>query len=119
VDGSPLEAFSANGNTFQGMGTSPGRVAGTARIVEDPTGRRLHKSDILIAKTTDPGWTPVLSRVGGMVIEEGGLLNHCSIVARELKIPAVVGIHGATHRIADGALITIDGGLGVVRVEEE
>ena len=54
-----------------------------------------------------------------MVVEEGGLLNHCSIVARELKIPAVVGIYGATRRINDGSLITIDGGLGVVRIEEE
>jgi pyruvate,water dikinase len=119
IDGIPLTDFTTNRHTFQGMGTSPGRVAGTARIVEDPTDRQLHKSDILIAKTTDPGWTPVLSRVGGMVIEEGGLLNHCSIVARELKVPAVVGIYGATHRILEGARITIDGGLGLVRIEEE
>jgi pyruvate,water dikinase len=47
------------------------------------------------------------------------LLNHCSIVARELKVPAIVGIRQATRRIRDGALISIDGGLGIVRLEEE
>jgi pyruvate,water dikinase len=54
-----------------------------------------------------------------MVIEEGGLLNHCSIVARELGIPAVVGVRRATGIIPENARITIDGGMGLVRIEEE
>jgi pyruvate,water dikinase len=53
-----------------------------------------------------------------MVVEEGGLLNHCSIVARELGVPSVVGVHRATRRIQDNDLITIDGGLGVIRIED-
>jgi pyruvate,water dikinase len=47
------------------------------------------------------------------------LLNHCSIVARELRVPAVVGVRQATRRIREGAVITIDGGLGLIRVEED
>jgi phosphohistidine swiveling domain-containing protein len=54
-----------------------------------------------------------------LVVEEGGLLNHCSIVARELRIPAVVGVHNATRRIPEGARIVIDGGQGLVRIEDE
>jgi pyruvate,water dikinase len=54
--------------------------------------------------------------VGGMVMEEGGLLNHCSIVARELGVPSIVGVQGATRQIRDNDRVTIDGGLGVVRI---
>jgi rifampicin phosphotransferase len=51
-------------------------------------------------------------------MEEGGLLNHCSIVARELGIPSIVGVSRATHLIPEGAQVTIDGGAGMVRIEE-
>ena len=94
-------------------------MTGRARIVRHPTAAEGIDGEILVAENTDPGWTPILSMVGGMVVEEGGLLNHCSIVARELKVPAIVGIRQATRKIPDGALISIDGGLGIVRIEEE
>jgi pyruvate,water dikinase len=110
--------FQTQGMQIRGIGTSPGRVRGRAKIVDDPGQADLQKGDIIIAKNTDPGWTPILSIVGGMVMEEGGLLNHCSIVARELRIPSIVGVNGATQRIKDNDLITIDGGLGVVLIED-
>ena len=72
-----------------------------------------------MAANTDPGWPPILSLAGGLVVEEGGLLNHCSIVARELRIPAVVGVRNATRRIPEGARIVIDGGQGLVRIEDD
>jgi pyruvate,water dikinase len=109
--------FQTQGMLIRGIGTSPGRVRGRAKIVDDPTRADIQKGDIIIAKNTDPGWTPVLSIVGGMVMEEGGLLNHCSIVARELKVPSIVGVPRATQRIKNNDLITIDGGLGVVIIE--
>jgi pyruvate,water dikinase len=108
-----------HGEVLQGIGTSPGAASGRARIVTDPTRMRINSGEILIAENTDPGWTPILSTLDGMVIEEGGLLNHCSIVARELRIPAVVGIRQATQIIPDGAKITIDGSMGLVRIEED
>ena len=86
--------------------------------MDDPAQSNIQKGDILIARNTDPGWTPVLSIVGGMVMEEGGLLNHCSIVARELGIPSVVGVHRATRRIRDNERITIDGGLGLIMIAD-
>jgi pyruvate,water dikinase len=119
IDGRPENEFQMEGRVFRGIGTSPGRVSGRARIVADPTRVQLHSGEILIAENTDPGWTPILSTVNGMVIEEGGLLNHCSIVARELGIPAVVGVRRATRIIPEGARVTIDGGMGLVRIEED
>ncbi len=116
VDGRPVEEPSAGGDLLRGTGTSPGRKTGRARIVRDPTAAELAEGDILVAANTDPGWTPVLSVVHGVVVEEGGLLNHCSIVARELGIPAVVGVRGATRAIPDGAAVTIDGDAGTVRI---
>jgi len=92
---------------------------GPARIVHDPSRADIYPGDILVAANTDPGWTPILSLAGGLVVEEGGLLNHCSIVARELRIPAVVGVRNATRRIPEGARIVIDGGQGLVRIEDD
>lgn len=118
VDGRPISDLISNKGLLEGIGTSAGRVSGYARIVEDPSTVLLTKGDILVAKNTDPGWTPILSIVAGVVTEEGGLLNHCSIVARELGIPAVVGIREATRRIPEGGLIVVDGDLGIVRMAE-
>jgi pyruvate,water dikinase len=116
IDGQPVSEFPIDANMMRGTGTSPGRVTGRARIVDDPSLANLKKGDILVAKNADPGWTPVLSMVNGMVLEEGGLLNHCSIVARELGIPSIVGVRQATEKIPDGSLIMVDGGLGLVRL---
>jgi pyruvate,water dikinase len=117
IDGRPVEPPSTSSNVFEGVGTSPGRASGRARIVSDPSRDPIQKGDILVAQNTDPGWTPIISLAAGMVMEEGGLLNHCSIIARELRIPAVVGIHQATRRIKDGEQLTVDGGQGWVRIE--
>jgi pyruvate,water dikinase len=117
-DGLAENEFQSDGELIRGIGTSPGRASGRAKIVDEPGRTDIEKGDILIAKNTDPGWTPILSILGGMVMEEGGLLNHCSIVARELGIPSIVGVHKATSRIQDNNQITIDGGLGVILIEE-
>jgi pyruvate,water dikinase len=117
-EGRAENEFQIEGTAIRGIGTSPGRVSGRARIVDDPTSVDIKKGDILVAKNTDPGWTPILSIVGGLVMEEGGLLNHCSIVARELGVPSIVGVQGATRRIHEYDQITIDGGMGVITIEE-
>ncbi|MGB8335716.1 MAG: PEP/pyruvate-binding domain-containing protein [Desulfobacterales bacterium] len=118
VDGRPAEMFITGVDAIRGIGTSAGQASGRARIVHDPSRAAIDPGDILVAANTDPGWTPILSLAGGLVVEEGGLLNHCSIVARELHIPAVVGVRNATRRIPEGARIVIDGGQGLVRIED-
>jgi pyruvate,water dikinase len=117
VEGRPEFDFSAGGTVLHGIGTSPGRVCGRAVIVDEPAAAGIRRGDVVIARHTDPGWTPIFSLIGGIVTEEGGLLNHCAIVARELGVPAIVGVRRATRLIPDGARVTIDGGAGLVRIE--
>lgn len=116
IEGRPEYALSPERNTLRGIGASPGTATGRAVHVFHPARTALRRGDILIARHTDPGWTPLLSVVAGVVTEEGGLLNHCAIVARELAIPTVVGVRGATRLIPEGSRITLDGGSGTVVV---
>jgi pyruvate,water dikinase len=119
VDGTPVHDLDSDAETLRGIGTSPGRATGRARIVDDPTRADIERGDILVARSTDPGWTPILRTAGGIVAEEGALLNHCSIVARELGTPAVAGVRNATSLIPENATVTVDGGLGVVQLAHE
>jgi pyruvate,water dikinase len=70
---------------------------------------------VLVAPSTDPGWTPLFMTAGALVMEMGGMMSHGSIVAREYGIPAVVGVPRATSAIRTGQLITVDGERGTVR----
>jgi pyruvate,water dikinase len=119
VDGCPEYDFCADGTVLRGTGTSLGRVSGRAVVVENPAATRIRRGDVVVARHTDPGWTPIFSLIGGIVTEEGGLLNHCSIVARELGIPSIVGVSRATQLIPEGSRVTIDGGAGLVWIEKD
>jgi rifampicin phosphotransferase len=109
-----------DGLVLSGLPSSPGRVTGTARVLRSPQeGARLQAGDILVAPSTDPGWTPLFLLAAGLVMETGGYLSHGAIVAREYGIPAVINVSRATQRIADGATITLDGGAGTVQLATE
>jgi pyruvate,water dikinase len=103
-------------NRLIGVGVSRGRAVGPARIILDPVveGARLRRGDILVTRATDPGWTPLFLIAGAVVLERGGMLSHAAIVARELGIPAVVEVEGATHKLADGQRVLVDGDSGRV-----
>jgi rifampicin phosphotransferase len=103
------------GVRLQGVGTSPGVVTGTVRVLRSlADGERLQTGEILVARATDPGWTPLFLKAGGVIMEIGGMLSHGAVVAREYGLPAVVNIAGATNRLEDGQVVTIDGRQGVV-----
>lgn len=98
---------------------SAGTASGPARVVIGPDGfPRVRSGDILVCRTTDPAWTPLLRVVAGVVTEVGGVLSHAAIVARERGIPAVLGAAGATTRLRDGEAIVLDGGAGTVTATE-
>ena len=99
-----------------GTGASAGSVTARARVVLDPVGAHLEPGEILVAPSTDPGWTPLFLTAGGLVMEMGGPNSHGAVVAREYGIPAVVGVADATTRIGTGQEVTIDGAAGLVRV---
>jgi phosphohistidine swiveling domain-containing protein len=99
---------------LRGSPASPGVVTAPARVILSPRGARLKPGEILVAPSTDPGWTPLFLTAGGLVMEMGGMMSHGAVVAREYGIPAVVGVAGATERITTGEEITVDGSAGVV-----
>jgi pyruvate,water dikinase len=107
----------AVGDTLMGVPGCPGEAEGIARVVLDPADPgRLGPGDILVAPITDPSWTPLFVPAAGVVVDVGALQSHAVIVSRELGIPCVVSATAATHRIADGDRIRIDGGTGAVTV---
>ncbi|GAA1522566.1 phosphoenolpyruvate synthase [Sphaerisporangium rubeum] len=117
-DGTEPEAVAsaapAADGSLTGTPASPGTVTGVARVVLDPVGAHLAPGEILVAPSTDPGWTPLFLTAGGLVMEMGGANSHGSVVAREYGIPAVVGVADATSRITTGQTITVDGTSGAV-----
>lgn len=105
------------GDQLLGWASSPGRYQGRARVLTSPT-QRLPRGDILVATTTDASWSPVFVRAGAVIVEQGGPLSHAAILARELGLPAVLNIDGAT-RVLDNAIVTVDGDLGTVVIEHK
>ncbi|HEY8910735.1 MAG TPA: PEP/pyruvate-binding domain-containing protein [Desulfosporosinus sp.] len=103
------------GNSLVGVGVATGRASGVARVINHPNeGERLQTGDVLVAPSTDPGWTPLFLRASAIVMQAGSSLSHGAIVAREYGIPAVVNIPGVMKMIEDGQQITVDGDEGKV-----
>ena len=111
------ETLPTQGTVLTGLPSSPGRVTGIARVLYSPQeGARLQPGEILVAPSTDPGWTPLFLLASGLVMETGGYLSYGAIVAREYGIPAVLNVPLATQHIPDGSSIMLDGAQGVVQV---
>ena len=106
--------YGAAAEVLSGTPASAGTVTGRARVILDPQGAHLEPGEILVAPSTDPGWTPLFLTAGGLVMEMGGPNSHGAVVAREYGIPAVVGLPDATSRITTGHSITVDGAAGTV-----
>jgi pyruvate,water dikinase len=105
------------GDIIKGIGASRGQVTGTARIIRGlEEADRLQPGEILVCVATSPPWTPLFSLAGAVVTDTGGILSHSAICAREYGIPCVVGTGVATSRIADGAVVIVDGAAGTVTV---
>jgi phosphohistidine swiveling domain-containing protein len=102
---------------IRGNAGSPGRVTGRAVVARSlADAGRLRPGDILVAETTAPPWTPLFMSAAAIVTDTGGILCHSAVVAREYRIPAVVGTGMATAVIPDGATIEVDGNAGTVRI---
>jgi len=102
-----------------GLGCSARQVEGVVRVVTSIDEIDLiRRGDILVTRTTDPGWTPVLGLVSGVVTEVGGMLSHAAVIGREYGIPAVLNLPGATSILRTGMRVRVDGATGVVEILE-
>lgn len=102
--------------TLVGTPVSTGIAEGVARVIRDPSGASLEPGEILIAPSTDPGWTPLFLNAAGLVMEVGGRLTHGALVAREYGIPAVASVADATTEIRTGDRVRVDGKRGTVEL---
>ena len=106
------------GNEIKGQAGSKGTARGRARVIRELSqADSLEQGEILVCQTTAPPWTPLFAIAAGVVTDTGGILSHSAICAREYAIPCVVATQVGTRVIPDGAMITIDGSTGVVRIE--
>jgi len=108
-------AYLVSGKVLTGLGVAAGKASGIAKLIYHPNEwSKLKAGNIMVAPSTDPGWTPLFLKASSIVMETGGFLSHGAIVAREYGIPSVVNIPGVMKIIPDGAEITVDGDNGQV-----
>lgn len=100
---------------FSGYGASQGQYTGIVKVVRGQEDfSKIQTGDVLVCKTTTPPWTVLFSVVGAVVTDAGGILSHAGTVAREYKVPSVVGTKVATSVLKDGDIVTVDGTNGVI-----
>lgn len=121
-DGTDLEAAlpapDPGDGLLVGVPAAPGTATGRVRVIRDPSGASLDPGDVLVAPTTDPGWTPLFMTASALVVETGSTVAHGPTVAREYGMPAVISLRGATEGLRDGQMVTVDGYAGTVRVDD-
>ena len=113
----PPRKAAADGE-LSGVPISPGVVQGRVRVLHSASEKKLLPGEILVARATDPGWTPLFINARGIILEIGGALQHGAVVAREYGIPCVSGLDDATSKLKDGQLVEVDGSNGIVRILE-
>jgi len=102
---------------LEGIAASPGIVTGPARVIlRADDHEQVLAGEILVAPFTDPAWSPYFITAAGLVVEQGGILSHGSIVAREYGLPAVTNVELATRVIHTGDLVQVDGDSGRVTI---
>lgn len=101
-----------------GTPLSPGVHEGAVRVLDSPIGAKLQPGEVLVAASTDPGWTPLFLLAGALVMEVGGVVSHGALVAREYGIPALAGITDAMTRLHTGQRVRVDGTAGRITLLE-
>jgi pyruvate,water dikinase len=99
----------------KGLGAAPGMASGAVRVIgsrEDAA--ELVEGEVLVTHMTAPDWVPLMRKAAAIVTDSGGMTCHAAIVSRELGIPCVVDTVGATKKLRDGQLVTVDAGRGTV-----
>jgi pyruvate,water dikinase len=109
-----------SGEAIRGLGTSPGKVIGRARMIHDLArqANEFKAGEVLVTSWTDASWTPLFAIASAVVTDVGSVLSHSSIVAREFNIPSVVNTKRATQTVKTGDLLVVDGDAGTIHIKE-
>jgi pyruvate,water dikinase len=114
------QGFRQRARQLIGQPAGPGISQGGARVILRPSDLLEFKSgEILVCDAVDPGMTFVVPLAAGVVERRGGMLIHGAIIAREYGLPCVTGVPDATRRIRTGDILTVDGYLGIVILDED
>ena len=107
----------AAGDVLTGLAGSPGMVEGTVFVVLTPDDfARFPAGSVLVARTTNPTWTPLFYSAAAVVTESGGPLSHGAVTAREMGIPAVMSVRDSLTRLQNGQKVRVDGSAGRVEL---
>ena len=101
-------------SAWRGVPGFPGIARGRARRVNDARGATLLQGEILGAERAEPGWAPLLTAAGGMVLAHGSTFSRVAVIARELGIPAVFCAVDIFDGVRDGEILEINGSAGTV-----
>ena len=118
VTPAPAEGAGDGPGAVRGVAVGGGAVTARARVVLDPASADLEPGEILVCRTTDPGWVSLFHLAAGVAIDMGGQMSHGAIVARELGIPCVIGTGDGTRRLRTGDLVRLDGTAGRIEILE-
>ena len=99
-----------------GMAASPGTATGSVKVLRNPRDKSIEKGEVLVAYTTDPGWTPLFVNAAAVVLEVGGVLQHGAVIAREYGKPCVAGVDRVVSKLRDGQRVEVDGTAGLIRL---
>jgi len=112
--GPERESVPGDGKTLHGIGCYPGVVESEVKVILSPRDELSVNGLILTTMRTDPGWAPLFPTCSGLLIERGSTLSHSAVIARELGIPAVVGVADLLQTVVDGERVRLDGEKGQV-----
>lgn len=102
---------------IKGVGACPGKACGpVAKLVSEGIPTHIVAGSILVARVVHPYLAPLFPMLGGVVVEDGGVLQHAVILAREFRLPAIVGVREALTRLIETDKVCIDGATGEIDI---
>lgn len=113
------EPSAEDGNTSQmtGLAGSPGTAEGQVFIVRSTEDfSKFPKNAVLVARTTNPAWTPLFYNACALITESGGPLSHGAVTAREMKLPAVMSVRNVLKTLQNGQKVRVNGNKGTVEI---
>ena len=110
-------ASSSKSSQMVGLAGSPGMAEGNVFVVRSTEDfAKFPKNAVLVARTTNPAWTPLFYNACALITESGGPLSHGAVTAREMKLPAVMSVRNVLKTLKNGDKVRVNGSKGIVEI---